>query len=73
VTTIRSIGKARGNHAPVAKDAANETRRLKGAEVLKDLETFVLRGNVVDLAVAVVIGAASGAVVTGLVRDLITR
>lgn len=34
--------------------------------------TFVLRGNVVDLAVAVVIGAAFGAVVTGFVTAFIT-
>jgi large conductance mechanosensitive channel len=40
--------------------------------VLKDFKEFLLRGNVVDLAVAVVIGAAFGAVVTALVRDLIT-
>jgi large conductance mechanosensitive channel len=40
--------------------------------VLKDFKAFVLRGNVVDLAVAVVIGAAFGAVVSALVRDLIT-
>jgi large conductance mechanosensitive channel len=40
--------------------------------VLRDFKTFLLRGNVVDLAVAVVIGAAFGAVVTALVRDLIT-
>lgn len=33
---------------------------------------FILRGNVVDLAVAVVIGAAFGAVVQALVKDLIT-
>ena len=33
---------------------------------------FLLRGNLVDLAVAVVVGAAFGAVVTALVRDLIT-
>jgi large conductance mechanosensitive channel len=33
---------------------------------------FLLRGNLVDLAVAVVIGAAFGALVTGLVKDLIT-
>jgi large conductance mechanosensitive channel len=33
---------------------------------------FLLRGNVVDLAIAVVIGAAFGAVVTAFVRDLIT-
>jgi large conductance mechanosensitive channel len=33
---------------------------------------FILRGNVVDLAVAVVIGAAFGAVVTALVADIVT-
>jgi large conductance mechanosensitive channel len=40
--------------------------------LLKDFKAFLLRGNVVDLAVAVVVGAAFGAVVTALVRDLIT-
>jgi large conductance mechanosensitive channel len=39
---------------------------------LRDFKQFLLRGNVVDLAVAVVIGAAFGAVVTAFVRDLIT-
>lgn len=38
----------------------------------KEFKEFLLRGNVVDLAVAVVIGAAFGAVVTSLVKDLIT-
>ena len=40
--------------------------------MLKDFKTFLLRGNVVDLAVAVVVGAAFGAVVTALVRDILT-
>jgi large conductance mechanosensitive channel len=40
--------------------------------VLRGFKDFVLRGNVVDLAVAVVIGVAFGAVVTALVKDLIT-
>jgi large conductance mechanosensitive channel len=40
--------------------------------VLKEFRDFVLRGNVVDLAVAVVIGAAFGAVVNAVVEDLIT-
>lgn len=40
--------------------------------MLKDFKTFLLRGNVVDLAVAVVMGAAFGAVVTAFVRDLVT-
>jgi large conductance mechanosensitive channel len=40
--------------------------------VLKDFKAFLLRGNVVDLAVAVVVGAAFGAVVTALVADIVT-
>jgi large conductance mechanosensitive channel len=40
--------------------------------MLKEFKEFVLRGNVIDLAIAVVIGAAFGAVVTALVKDLIT-
>ena len=40
--------------------------------MLKEFRQFVMRGNVVDLAVAVVIGVAFGAVVTALVADLIT-
>lgn len=40
--------------------------------MLRDFKAFLLRGNVVDLAVAVVIGAAFGAVVTALVADLVT-
>jgi large conductance mechanosensitive channel len=39
---------------------------------LREFKAFILRGNVVDLAVAVVIGAAFGAVVAALVKDLIT-
>jgi large conductance mechanosensitive channel len=39
---------------------------------MKGFKEFLLRGNVLDLAVAVVLGAAFGAVVTALVKDLIT-
>jgi large conductance mechanosensitive channel len=39
---------------------------------MKGFKQFIMRGNVLDLAVAVVIGAAFGAVVTALVKDLIT-
>lgn len=39
---------------------------------MKGFRNFILRGNVVDLAVAVVIGAAFGAIVTAFVKDLIT-
>ena len=40
--------------------------------MLREFKEFVLRGNVIDLAIAVVIGAAFGAVVTALVEDFIT-
>src|SRR5256885_11407586 len=39
---------------------------------MQGFRKFILRGNVVDLAVAVVIGAAFGTVVQALVKDLIT-
>jgi large conductance mechanosensitive channel len=40
--------------------------------MLQGFKQFLLRGNVIDLAVAVVIGAAFGTVVTALVKDLLT-
>ena len=40
--------------------------------MIKGFRDFILRGNVVDLAVAVVIGAAFGAVITAFVADIIT-
>jgi len=40
--------------------------------MFKNFKQFLMRGNVIDLAVAVVVGAAFGAVVTALVKDLIT-
>src|SRR5947209_7130815 len=44
----------------------------KGRSIMKGFKQFLLRGNVLDLAVAVVMGAAFGAVVTALVKDLLT-
>lgn len=38
---------------------------------MKDLRAFLLRGNVLDLAVAVILGAAFGAIVTSLVNDIV--
>jgi len=40
--------------------------------MLSGFKQFILRGNVVDMAVGVVIGAAFGAVVTALTKDLLT-
>ena len=41
-------------------------------DMLKGFRTFVLRGNVIDLAVGVIIGAAFGGIVDSMVKDLIT-
>src|SRR5580698_186224 len=43
----------------------------KGLQMLKEFREFAMKGNVVDLAVGVVIGAAFGAIVTSLVGDII--
>jgi large conductance mechanosensitive channel len=40
--------------------------------VIKEFKEFIMRGNVVDLAVGVIIGAAFGKIVTSLVEDIIT-
>lgn len=40
--------------------------------MLKDLKAFLIRGNVVDLAVGVIIATAFGAIVTSFVNDIIT-
>jgi large conductance mechanosensitive channel len=42
-------------------------------KLLKDFRDFVMRGNVLDLAVAVVIGVAFNAVVTSLVNDVLMQ
>ena len=39
---------------------------------IKEFKAFIMKGNVMDLAVAVIIGAAFGAIVSSLVDDIIT-
>lgn len=62
----------------IADPLTKQTQRIQYRQyirenyMLKDFKKFIMRGNVVDLAVAVVIGAAFGAVVTSLVGGLIT-
>lgn len=45
---------------------------MKQFTIVNEFKQFLLRGNVVDLAVGVVIGAAFGSVVTALVSDVLT-
>jgi large conductance mechanosensitive channel len=39
--------------------------------MLKDFKAFIMRGNVVDMAVGIIVGAAFGTIVTSLVKDVI--
>ncbi len=39
--------------------------------MLKEFKTFAMRGNVIDMAVGIIIGAAFGAIVTSLVNDIL--
>jgi large conductance mechanosensitive channel len=43
----------------------------KGLQMLREFREFAMKGNVVDLAVGVIIGAAFGGIVTSLVGDII--
>jgi large conductance mechanosensitive channel len=48
------------------------THRKTGGDMLKGFRDFILRGNVVDLAVAVIIGAAFGAITASFTGDILT-
>ena len=53
------------------KDNKNDIIFLGGIFMLKEFKTFIARGNVLDLAVGVVVGGAFGKIVTSLVDDII--
>ena len=54
-----------------AADFSCREAEEKGLRMLKEFREFAMKGNVVDLAVGVIIGAAFGAIVTSLVGDVI--
>jgi large conductance mechanosensitive channel len=49
----------------------NKASREEGTRMLKDFKAFILRGNVIDMAVGIIIGIAFGLVVNSLVKDVI--
>jgi large conductance mechanosensitive channel len=44
---------------------------MKGGAMLKEFKEFIMRGNVVDMAIGIIIGAAFGTIIKSLVDDLI--
>jgi large conductance mechanosensitive channel len=62
-----------GLHLYHAFKAASESGELPaGGGIMNGFKQFLLRGNVVDMAVGIVVGAAFGTVVTSFVKDLLT-
>ncbi len=51
---------------------SSKGRAIQTPGIVQEFKQFLLRGNVIDLAVAVVIGAAFSAVVNAMVKDIIT-
>jgi large conductance mechanosensitive channel len=54
-------------YQPSIYDVSDERKKT----LIKDFKAFIMKGNVLDLAVAVIIGVAFGAIVTSLVNDVI--
>jgi large conductance mechanosensitive channel len=48
-----------------------ENLSVEALPMLKEFRDFVMRGNVLDLAIAVILGAAFGAIITSLVNDIL--
>ncbi len=61
-----------GTHLYHAFRAASEKAELPEGGIMSGFKQFLLRGNVVDMAVGIVIGAAFGTVVSSFVKDLLT-
>lgn len=55
----------------MANGMGGRRTRARAVSIWDDFRAFALKGNVVDLAVAVIIGGAFGAVITSLVEDIL--
>jgi large conductance mechanosensitive channel len=49
----------------------DKQHRKEGTRMLQDFKAFIMRGNVIDMAVGIIIGIAFGAVINSLVKDVI--
>src|SRR5262249_50067410 len=68
--TARGSGRCPGIPSRAGEPRPCRERIEREPSVIKGFKEFILRGNVVELAVAVVMGTAFGAVVTALVQDI---
>ena len=49
----------------------DKERRKEGTGMLQDFKAFIMRGNVIDMAVGIIVGVAFGAVISSLVKDVV--
>lgn len=64
----------KGSHECMAEAImgdANQNKKKVAFEMFKEFKEFAMRGNVIDLAVGIIIGTAFGKIVTSLVNDLV--
>jgi large conductance mechanosensitive channel len=66
-----SIFRLKVNSIGLQSKAESWDRKGRGRVMLKEFKTFILRGNVLDMAVGIIIGAAFGKIVTSLVNDIL--
>lgn len=53
------------------QEKSKDVQKMKKIKLVEEFKTFISKGNVVDMAVGVVVGGAFGKIVTSLVSDLI--
>jgi large conductance mechanosensitive channel len=70
-TRVSSCYGLSARRSPKAAPSAPIQHQFKENPVLKEFKEFAVRGNVVDMAVGIIIGAAFGKIVDSLVRDVI--
>ena len=56
----------------MAKEKKQRNKKKKGSGIIGEFRTFIMRGNVMDMAVGVIIGGAFTAIVTSLNKDILS-
>lgn len=71
---MRSLYPVRGESLSLRQHTAAKRRCLQpfSHPMLKEFKQFLLRGNIIDLAVGVIVGGAFGTIVNALVKDILT-
>ena len=56
----------------MAKEKKERNKKKKGIGIIGEFRAFIMRGNVVDMAIGVIIGGAFTAIVTSLNKDILS-